>query len=180
MKSLIDKPLVAGLCVLSLILVLSGCETCKPGVAGPPGQYTIEVALADSLKDKNVLVDLVGVTPLSLPSWENYDMGKYWTPGDEKRQDADKVQLSFSKGKSATLSMTITDAKWQAWKAKGVTHVLVLADLPGMQTSRPGNQDARRQILQLGKCIWPSKTVVLNVQVKSSGIEVITPLRPPG
>ncbi len=179
MKSLITKPFLAGAFILSLIMVLSGCETCKPGMAGPPGQYTIEVALSDSLKDKNVLVDLVGVTPLSLPAWETYDMGKYWTPGDDKRQDADKVQLSFSKGKSSTLSMAITDAKWQAWKAKGVSHVLVLVDLPGMQTSRPGNQDARRQILSLGTCIWPKKTTVLSVQVKSSGVEVLTPLRPP-
>jgi len=55
--------------------------------------------------------------------------------------------------------------------------VLVLADLPGGQNSKGGNQDARRQILPLDKCAWPSKTETLKVLVQRSGIVVLTPAR---
>ena len=104
-------------------------------------------------------------------------MGKYWTPGDLKRQEADYVKLEFKAGQTSPLSLPITDAKWKEWKAKHVTDVLVLADLTTAEASRPGNQDPRRLILQLGECVWPSKTSVLRVQLKASGMEVLTPLR---
>jgi hypothetical protein len=58
-----------------------------------------------------------------------------------------------------------------------VTHVLVLADITVRGESRPGNQDARRQILTLDQCQWPSKTKELNVLVQRSGIKVLTPAR---
>jgi hypothetical protein len=57
-----------------------------------------------------------------------------------------------------------------------VTHVLVLSDVyvPASQGSRPGNQDARRQILSLDECQWQKKTKVLKVIVQRSGIKVLT------
>lgn len=177
MKNLNLKPFIGGAFALFLVVVSSGCESCKPGMPGTPGQYTIEISRSDSLKDKNILVDLVPATPLSLPGWENYDMGKYWSPGDDKRRDAEKVELKFVAGQSSVLKFPITDARWKTWSAKKITDVLVLVDLTTTDTSRPGNQDPRRLILQLGKCIWPKKTAVLKVEVKGSGMEVLTPLR---
>jgi hypothetical protein len=93
------------------------------------------------------------------------------------RHDADKVVLNFVSGQALSQSMAATDPRWDKWKSQGVTHVLVLADLPGAQTSRPGSQDARRQVLPLGKCTWPPKTSTLKVQVQRSGIVVLTPVR---
>jgi NAD(P)-dependent dehydrogenase (short-subunit alcohol dehydrogenase family) len=72
----------------------------------------------------------------------------------------------------------VTDAQWDKWKAKGVTHVLVLADLPGAQVSKPGSQDARRLILPLDECTWAAGTKALKVQVQRSGMVVLTPMRP--
>jgi hypothetical protein len=40
------------------------------------------------------------------------------------------------------------------------------------QISRPGNQDARRQILTLDQCNWPNKTTTLKVLVQRSGMVV--------
>jgi hypothetical protein len=159
-----------------IALLSAGCTTCKPGQPGKPGRYTIEVSLDESLKNSSVIVDLVGVNSSSLPRWEAYDMGKYWKD-DAMRHDADKVVLNFVSGQALSQSMAATDAKWDAWKAQGVTHVLVLADLPGVQTPRPGSQDARRQVLSLGKCSWPPKTSTLKVRVQRSGIVVLTPAR---
>jgi hypothetical protein len=123
------------------------------------------------------LVDLVGVNPSGLQRWEGYDMGKYWREGDQMRHDADKVVLNFVSGQTLTNSLASTNAVWDRWKSQGVTHVLVLADITVRGESRPGNQDARRQILSLGECQWPKKTKVLNVLVQRSGVKVLTPAR---
>jgi hypothetical protein len=160
-----------------LAAFVSGCSSCKPGKAGPAGKYTIEVNLDESLKAASVLVHLVGINAGSLPRWQSYSMTKYWDAKDPMRTDADKVELSFASGQSVTQSMDIKHPKWDQWKTKGVTHVLVLADLPGAHIDKEGAQDARRQILALDVCTWPKGTEKLNVLVKRSGIDIITPPR---
>ena len=171
------KSLVAAGIVLLVTGLLAGCETCKPGKPGPIGRYNIEVNLDESLKTSSVIVDLVGVNPSSLPRWEAYDMAKYWKEGDAMRRDADKVVLNFVSGHALTNKLASTDPQWDKWKSKGVTHVMVLADLPGAPVSRPGTQDARRQMLALDQCNWPSKTTDLKVLVQRSGMVVLTPMR---
>ncbi len=104
-------------------------------------------------------------------------MGKYWKEGDPMRRDADKVVLNFVSGEALSKSLASTNAQWAKWKGQGVTHVLVLADLPGAQTSKAGNQDARRQILPLDECSWPKNTSTLKIEVQRSGIVVQTPPR---
>ena len=178
MKNRVIKLFVAGGFSVLSALVFAGCATCKPGKPGPIGQYAIEVSLDESLKTSAVIVDLVGVNPSTLPRWEAYDMGKYWKEGDALRRDADRVVLNFVSGQALSNTMALNDPRWEKWKGNGVTHVMVLADLPGPQTSRPGNQDARRQILTLDQCNWPNKTSTLKVLVQRSGIVVVTPLRP--
>jgi hypothetical protein len=165
-------------CLALVVTVLTACATCKPGRPGPVGKHSVVLTLDESLKSSSVVVDLVGVNPSSQARWEAYDMGKYWREGDPMRRDADKVVLDFVSGQALTRTLPITDAQWEKWAAKGVTQLLVLADLPGAQTSRPGNQDARRQILPLDKCYWPDKTTELKVLVQRSGIAVQTPVRP--
>jgi len=159
--------------------ILSGCNSCKPGKPGPIGKYTIEVSLDESLKSSSVLVDLVGVNPSGLPRWEAYNMDNYWRAGDPMRHDADKVVLNFISAQSLTNSLSVTNSQWDRWKSEGVTHVLVLSDIhvPDDQGSRPGNQDARRQILPLDQCQWEKKTKILKVLVQRSGIKVLTPPR---
>jgi len=177
MKNGVIKQFFAAGFLVLLGAALTGCESCKPGKPGPILKYDIEVSLDGSLKTSSVIVDLVGINPSSLPRWEAYDMGKYWKEGDPMRRDADKVVLNFVSGQTLAKTLPSTDPQWDKWKSKGVTHLLVLADLPGSQTSRPGNQDARRQILPLDKCSWPNKTTMLKVLVQRSGIVVLTPPR---
>lgn len=177
MNKRLIKSFVAGGLLAGVAVLLAGCGSCKPGKAGAIGRYSIEVALDESLKNSSVIVDLVGVNPTSLPRWEAYDMAKYWKEGDPMRRDADKVVLNFVSGQSFTNTLPATDSHWDRWKMTGATHVLVLADLPGAQASRPGSQDARRLILPLDECSWPSKTKTLKVLVQRSGMVVLTPSR---
>jgi hypothetical protein len=166
-----------GLLVL-LAVGWTGCSSCKPGKPGPIGRYNVDVALDESLKTGSVLVDLVGANPSTLPRWEAYDMSKYWKEGDPMRRDADKVVLNFVSGQTLTNALAVTNPQWDKWKATGVTHLVVLADLPGAQASRPGSQDARRLILPLDECTWQSSTKVLKILVQRSGMVVLTPMRP--
>jgi hypothetical protein len=176
MKNRVIQRFLAGAFIALLAALLAGCF-CKPGKPGPVRSYTIEVSLDDSLQKSSVIVELVGASPSSLPRWEAYDMGKYWKEGDPMRRDADKVVLNFVSGQALKQSMALTDPKWATWKSQGVTHVLVLADLPGIHASLPGTRDSRRQILPLDKCSWPNKTSALKVRVQPSGIVVLTPTR---
>jgi hypothetical protein len=175
MKSQLLKSFVA-IGLIGAILVFAGCSSCKPGKPGPIGKYNVEVVVDESLKNSSVIADIVGVNSSSLPGLENYDMGVYWKDGDLKRHDADKIVLDFVTG-SLKKSLPATDKIWEKWRNKGVTHIVVLADLPGSWPSRPGNQDPRRQILSLDQCNWPPKTTDLKILVKGSGIEVETPVR---
>jgi len=176
-KNRLIKSFVTSIFAAALALLLTGCQSCKPGKPGPIGKYSIDVALDESLKSASVIVDLVGVNPSSLPRWEGYDMGRYWKEGDSMRRDADKVVLNFVSGQALSHSLPVADKQWDKWKSKGVTHVLVLADLPGSNVAKPGAQDARRQILSLDQCNWPDKTTGLKVLVQRSGIVVLTPTR---
>jgi hypothetical protein len=162
-----------------LCAFVSGCSSCKPGKPGPIGRYDIEVQLDDSLKQASVLVDLVGVNAVSLTRWENESMKKYWEDNSLVRKDAerDKKTFNFVSGKELKQTMEAKDPKWEQWKSKGVSYVLVLADLPGANVDKPGNQDARRLILPLDECHWPKKTSKLTVLVRRSGIDPLTPPR---
>lgn len=159
---------------ISLLVILEGCTFCRAGKPGPMGRYAVEIALDPSLKESSVLVDVVGVNKMEQPRWESYDMGKYWQAGDPLRRDADKIVFSYVSGQSLTNLLTSKDTHWTKWKSQGVIELLILADLPGMQESRPGNQDARRQILSLDRCNWPNGTSKIKLLVKQSGIQVET------
>jgi hypothetical protein len=180
MKNRTFKWLLALSVSIGCVALISGCSSCKPGKPGPIGKYNVEVRVDESLKSSSVIVDVVGVNSANLQRWEAYDMSRYWRENDPMRRDADKVVLSFVSSQTLSNSLPATDPKWEQWKAKGVTHILVLADLPSAGLmSKNGSEDARRQILPLDKCNWPSGTKTLSVQIQRSGIVTVTPLRFP-
>lgn len=183
MKRLMNqKPPMRWLALFITALVAlgtAGCQSCKPGQPGPLGKYSIEVTLDQPLHGGSVVVDLVGVNMSTLRAWETYSMTEYWQDKNPRRRDADKVTLDFSAaGKKPTVQkLLVTDDKMKQWQARGVTHVLVLADLPGAHADKEGASDSRRQVLPLDSCHWAKGTKQLTVQVKQSVIEVQTPVR---
>jgi hypothetical protein len=181
MKRWIIKPLVLGGSLFLFAVILAGCTCNKPGKLGSVRPYEIVVTLDKSLRTNSIIVDLVGVNPSIRPRLEHIDMWKYWDPNDKStRPDLDPKVLDFVPGDVLELKMSAKDPKWNQWKATGVTHVMVLADLdlPGQaHTSGEGTQDPRRQILDLHKCVWPSGTSKIQVLVQPSGVKVLTPTR---
>ena len=177
MRSLLSFRNALGMVLLGCALFISGCSSCKPGKPGKPIPYNVEVKLDEALKGKSVLVDLVGVNAAGLPRWEGYSMTSYWKEGDALRRDSasDRVSFNFVSGEAMAQALSVTNSQWAAWRAKGVTHVLVLADLPGGHADKPGDSDDRRLKLPLDRCHWAAKTKTLTVQVQQSGIQVLTP-----
>ena len=178
MKNFLGLPPLQSLLLIPLAaagVFLSGCATTPK-----PIPYNIQVNLDQPLKGKSVVVDLVGVNPASLPRWEAYSMSSYWKEGDPMRRDsaADRVSFNFVSADSLSHTLSSKDPQWKAWKAKGVTHVLVLADLPPSHTDKPGDSDDRRLKLPLDAHHWASGSKTLNVLVQQSGIQVLTPIRP--
>jgi hypothetical protein len=165
---------LACLTLLGAGLLASGCAHCKPGVPGPNIKYNVRVNLDPSLNDASVAVDIVGATPMTRPRWEDYSMTKYWQPQDEMRQGADKISFVMGSGGTTTKTIGMDDPKWKDWLAGGVTHILVLGDLPGGFEDKAGPLDARRQVLPLDQCAWPDGTTTLVVNIKRSGLEVQT------
>ena len=165
--------------VASAAFLVSGCKTCKPGQEGKKKPYNIQVNLDPSLKGKCDVVDLVGVNPASIARWEEYSMSSYWKEGDPLRRDSksDRVAFSFAGTQPLTQTLSIDNAQWAAWAKKGVTHILVLAELPGRHDDKRGNADDRRLTLPLDECLWAKGTTTLNVLVQQSGIQVTTPPR---
>lgn len=163
--------------ITAVTVFLTGCGSCKPGKVGPPGKYTIDVTRDESLKQASVPVDLVGINAASLPRWQAYSMSDYWKPRDTMRAAADKVELNFAPGEALTKTMDINHPKWEQWKNKSVTHVLVLANLPGAYADKEGNQDPRRQIVPLDVCAWRKGTAKIPLLINRSGIDNLTPGR---
>ena len=57
-------------------------------------------------------------------------------------------------------------------------NLLVLSSFPNPQPDQPGDQDPRRRTLPLDCSRWDKETA-LQFQVKSSGLTVLTPPKPP-
>jgi hypothetical protein len=178
MTKLLMQRLGASALMLSVGLMFSSCSSCKPGKPGPTGKYNIELDLDPSLKDASVAVDVIGVAPMTLPRWENYSMKSYWEPQDEMRAGADKITFTLGSGNVMSHTVPMTDPKWNDWFSRGVTYIVVLADLPGVIDDKVGSLDARRQELPLDKCSWGDGTTNLTLSIKRSGIEVLSLTRP--
>jgi len=160
------------LSLLSALLLAGGCASKGPGRATP---FPITIELDPGLKDKSMLVDLVGVNPANEERWKSYSMSKYWRDGDPMRADAEKWTCNFISEPTQVKTLQLSDPIWKQWP--GAASVFVLADLPGKHADMPGSQDSRRQLLPLSRSAWQKGTKELKVRIKESGIEVVTPLR---
>jgi len=134
----------------------------------PVTRLNISIDVDDSFRqaygNRIVNIDVVGVSPVEHKRWESYSMTKYWESGDAMRDSLSTVKLTIDPSKKEPQIIWANDSHWDKWMAgandKDPPRIYVLVQLPGTfnagKDDKPGNMDARRQILPTGSCRWDS------------------------
>jgi len=145
--------------------LLTGCGT--PGAK--PWNLSINKTTSASIQ-----VDLIGITEAEKPYWEGYNLDKYWSDGDLRRQNAHPLTQVLKMGQPWVVPAT--DPRWQEWLNRGATELLIVANLPGHFDAGPA--DPRRLFLPLTKGVWQAKNDTLEIEVQDTLIVVNTPQKP--
>ncbi len=141
------------------LTALTGCGTMK--------RLEVAVKIPDELKNKpgripSIEVNLVGVNSSDLGKWQG-SMSDYWSPGNKLRADNKKnmLVLRFSQDKPGPYKLGRKDPMYKRWQEMNATHLLVLADIPGV---KEGPEDPRRKVLPLHPKAWTTDTVTITIK----------------
>ena len=149
----------------SIILFISGCQTTilEPGFLAN---------VAPACQGASIQVDLVGVNNSELAAWNAKPIDDYFSAGDMFRKSSPKITLEFGANGKSVQSLSPSHPIWQQWRAKGSTHVMVIADLPGY-TLPMGGIDLRRQTVPLSSDKWDKSPPEISIQITPTGIILI-------
>jgi hypothetical protein len=175
MKNLVRSLVVLGLAVFAFAGV--GCSGPKMGV------YNLVVTPDASLRDQGsgkmsqVEVMLVGVKEADAPTWREYKVDSLFSGNDPFRAGARDYTktLTFSNDQAAPQTVKMSDPIWQEWRKRGVTQLFVFANSRNIRPAA-GGPELRRKELPLTTDRW--KTQTIDLVIKSSGIDVPTPMEP--
>jgi hypothetical protein len=175
MKNLVRFVAVLGLAVFAL--VGGGCNGPKMGV------YNLNVTPDASLRDSGsgkmsqVEVALVGVKEADAPVWRDYKVDSFFSGNDQFRAGAKEwtKTLTFSNDNAKMQTVSMKDPIWKVWKDRGVTQLFIFANSKNLKVA-PGGPELRRKELPLTTDRW--KTETIDIVIKSSGIDVPTPMEP--
>lgn len=177
MMSRHDGVWVLKLVAMSIGLVLMGFQL--GGCGGPSyGRHELEVCLSDQLKGKTVEVDVVGVmNDQDVATWQAQNVTKYFSAGDSSRREAaGRQEFRFSAGDSGCKKVLGQDPMWDgAWK--GARSVVILANIPFLESEGGKPTDPRRAVITLQRGVWENDHV--QIQVGESGVKVLTPQKQP-
>lgn len=172
------------LVMVMLMLIASGCCISNKSKA-----FNVNVSLdEDSWKTftggviPSLEVDIVGINDNEKPKWDAYSPGKYFSPNDPRRRDADRHTVTFTdedrEAKELSRKDPIWKEKWLGKKGKGAKWLFILVNLPGIDQDHPEDSDPRKLVLPLACKEWGWKVKTLDIEIKSSTIVCKTPLKP--
>jgi hypothetical protein len=175
MKKLVR--IVAAVAFAAFAFVGVGCGSAKMGV------YNLNVTPDASLRDQGsgkmsqVEVALVGVKEADAGTWREYKVDQFFSGNDQFRANAATYTktLTFSNDNAKPQTITMKDPIWKAWKDRGVTQLFIFANSKNLR-SAAGGPELRRKEIPLTTDRW--KTETIDIVVKSSGIDIPTPMEP--
>lgn len=147
--------------LLVIALLAPGCVFSKSKAKPVAWNITITKATPASIE-----VDLIGVTDDEKKFYDGLSMDSYW-PNSQVRRDADKLSTILQ---DQPWTITQDDPIWAKWKARGVTTLLVVADLPVPN-------GLWKVPLTLDKRAWDAKNRTLEIEIQNTLIRVETPAR---
>jgi hypothetical protein len=151
-----------------LILLLIGTVGCSK-----TRKFKVDVQ-AESVGNKSVEVNIVGVNEFEYPRWESMLMSEYWKPENKMRRDAKKYIMKFGQNLPPQQVLEKKNEIWKTWSKRKAKYLFVLADLPGFHEDQGGNADSRRLILPLDKDCWKITQRKLEINLESSGVNCFT------
>ncbi len=169
--------------VFTLCIGLALIAMANIGCSSTPrmGKYDIVVTPDATLRDSSgtlslVEVDLVGVTAQQ-QEWESYPVDTYFSGSDALRRGASEYtyRMTFGPNDAGPKTLKSDDPIWEVWKGRGVTSMVIMGSSRQMRPAA-GAPETRRKLIPLTTDRW--KTERIDVVVKSSGIEIPTPMEP--
>lgn len=158
------QPCKVILVALVAALFCSGCHS--------PKAYTISIVPHTTA---SVEVDLVGVAPAELEDWQSYKVTDYFQSDNPMRRQAVRVPVLVAGGKANPPEFSRTNAQWTAWLNSGVTHLVILANLPG-NFSGSTDSSARRKVIDLSKkFVFKNKKKTIEIEIQDARIKILTP-----
>ena len=151
---------------LFLLAVLSGCTKMK--------KFNVVVTADQSISGKTVEIDLVGVNRGDVPRWNSIKMSEYWTRDNPQRENALKYEIKFGASMPDEQTLKKNDNIWKLWKSNQVTHLFVMAHLPGVHKDLDGIADDQRTIVRLEKECWGMFAGKIEIKVNSDNVTCIT------
>ena len=131
------------------------------------------MVLDEGLANMSVEVNVVGITELEKPIWEQLRIDEYWE--SKLYKDAKKEVFKFGHAQPSSQRLIKKNPIWKTWLSSGVNHLFVVGDIPGVTSTNFGSGDPRALILPLAKSCWKGKTI--EVEIDSSQVRSITPIQ---
>ena len=158
------------LAVILICLTVGGCHSMR--------KFDV-IVNAPSLSNQTVEIDLVGVNGYELERWNSVNMSEYWMRGNIEREGALKHVINFGVAEDGSVLpleqvLSRKDDIWNQWRNRNVTHLFVMAHLPGLHEDRLGNADSRRVSIPLDNDCWGWYDTKLNIIVNASNVTCIT------
>lgn len=158
----------------ALAVAAAGCAS-TPRIKPAPWTVSITKQTPASIE-----MDIIGVPVTDQKYYEDdsrvsYD--EYWKPESNIRKDAlkiskflptDKPWIVTFKKDSKHPEYEDQSSTWSDWHSRGVVELLLVARLPG-------EGGLWKKPISLDKNAWKAKNRTIEVEVKDSKIEVITP-----
>lgn len=156
-----------------MAVVLFACGGCASSMVKPRA-FEVRLTLDPALTNTSLQVDLIGANTLAdLPKWTSYSVSEYWQPDNPLRRDDSHLCAQFGRGLPARVVIKREHPHWQMWLKSGASHLVILADLPGVATDHVGNADPRRLIIPLDKKLWNRKAP-LEILIQEGGLKLLT------
>jgi hypothetical protein len=161
--------IVLSLAAAALLFLFAGCQTLT---------FDFTSSVDPAYKGASIEVDLIGINTSEIAVWNAKSIDDYFTSGDPFRASVPKKTFYFGEGQPEIARLPSSDPIWREWEAKGATHILVLADLPGY-TIPMGGVDLRRQLVPRSSSDWKGTPKAIAIRLGPTGVVLVPSPKPP-